>query len=280
MMISRSYFGWIVLGQAIVWSALGAAAAQSVDPNPSGARPEQSAQQRLPLSAASVDKQGSAHFTVIPKSIAWQGEEYKIQDGIDILMGVIRDTRTSSAERAAALDRLGTLNTQLRAEDCLGQLIELYDLDMTRDEKAGILLCLIKSEDPRGLPLFYRALDREKDPMLRLLAANGLAAWNVQRGVAELISLLDSKATTGQRKIGTEAQMLLFRLNEGKAWGIPKDEIMAEVARANPNATRQEALANLIAALQAWFGENKQRFPDWKPGDAVPEAKASDRPQR
>jgi len=267
----------MVFSQMIAWGTFAAAPGLGVDAKEPDASVDQPASHTLRLSTEFVDKPGIEHIRVVPKSITWKGKEYDPQSGIRVLMSVIREPTTRADQRVAALDRLGMLNTELSGKDCLAEVLELYGPELTREEKGGILLCFIKSEDPRGLPLFYSALDTEEDPMLRLLAANGLAAWNVQRGVAELIALFGSTTTMGQREVGTEGQMLFFRFNEQKGWGIPERQIR-DRALAAADGNLQQYTRAAMEECRSWLEENKDRFPNWTPRDELPEITSKEPP--
>ncbi|MBU0719356.1 MAG: hypothetical protein KJ749_14005 [Planctomycetes bacterium] len=214
-------------------------------------------------------------------TVSWKGRDYEVEAGIEALMAAIRNPTTDASEREAALDRLGMLSTQLHSRKCIEELISVYPTLGTRMEEAGALLCFVKSEDPRALPLMYSVLDREKDPIPRMFAAGGLAQWNIRRGVVELVALFESKEVLPQPArmpyLRDNALGVFGMLNVRKGWGFSEDRIREEYESrgdvADPTDWDEEQKwALVIAGIKKWFGENEQRFPDWKPGDPLPEA--------
>jgi hypothetical protein len=155
-------------------------------------------------------------------------------------------------------------------------LAEAYDRAEV-SEKVGVLHVFKMSLDPRGIPLFYRALEQRENTRLTLDAAIGLSRWNVRRGVSELIELLDSEEMLPLAGTPSVAQYALrtFRMyNIRKGWGFPDDKESAEwppdvmpppdvAARLRPQPTVEE--------IRKWWAENQHRFPEWNPGDPLPE---------
>ncbi|MGB2984912.1 MAG: hypothetical protein WBE26_03435 [Phycisphaerae bacterium] len=202
--------------------------------------------------------------------IRWKDQEYEVDAGIDSLMDVIRDRATDASERYAAIGRLSLLHTQLRDKKCIEELMDVYPTVDRWQEKTAILGCLIGSEDPRVLPLLYKVLNTEKDPVLRFGAADGLAQWNIRFGVKGLIALFPSSVKIGDRRLGYEAFVLFNRKNKLKGWGCPAEEIRAAIADLGDQAEEQSAKA-VVERYRNWFEQNKHRFPDWRPGDPLPE---------
>lgn len=230
------------------------------------AQPETKERNVLPLSTVQTSVPGETTFKMVNPTLRWQGREYQAAEGTRVLMQVITDPVTDPSRRAKALEALG----RLRNTDTTPQLISLYNDLREREEKAGVILCLTWSEDPRGLPLFMRILDHEQDKLVRFFAASALAQWNVRRGVAELIRLLECTDALGPRTVRDEAANSIRSFNTRKSWGYPEQEILADLTKANPDYTREEALVLYLGAINTWFEANKHRFPDWKLGDALP----------
>ncbi len=244
-----------------------------------GEAPSEKDVDRLPLLVESVD--GPARRP-LSTSVKWDGRQYDVESGIDVLMGVVRNRDKSGNERHYALMRLVMLDWQLKGRPLLGELVGLYD--ESGDLKGGILLCLMVSDDPRGIPVFVRTLDKEKDLKLRLRAAGALAHWNIRRGVAELVRLLESPEEMPQPSqlfYVRDDAMRTFRLtNMRKGWGFPDDKESAEwppdvvpppdvAARLKPRPTVED--------IKKWFAENEHRFPEWKLGDPLPEVTPNDK---
>ncbi len=185
-------------------------------------------------------------------------------------MAVILDSRTDGSERAQALDELGRLGRWLQNTDRIPKLIGLYDEFRERDERAGVLMILVKADDPRALPLFMKILNEEQNLTHRLIAAYGLANWNVGRGVDELIRLLE--CTTSMEDCAAvrgQAANNLHGLNDRKGWGCPEDDIR-DLAVAASNGDSDEYVKAFSSGYREWFEANKRRFPDWKPSDPLP----------
>ena len=59
--------------------------------------------------------------------------------------------------------------------------------------------------------------------------------------------------------------------NARKGWGFRYEETAQSIARRTDLTADQEAVL-YIAQIKKWFRESGHRFPDWKPGDPLPEA--------
>ena len=232
--------------------------------------------QSLPLSTKVVmdPKYGVVIREQSISKVSWKNEAYDVDDGIAVLMSVVRNPSSAKAEREEALDRLGMLSTQLDGRNCVEELIALYGAMRTRKEKGGLLLCLTKSQDRRGLPLLYEVVEAETDPVVRLFAALGLAKWNVRRGVAELVGLFESREILTSSRMPNVRDYALesFRnANARKGWGCSEEEIRKSIERRTDFNDEQKA-ALYIAEIKKWFAENEERFPNWNPSDPLPEA--------
>ncbi len=226
----------------------------------------------LPLSTAIVPNKDSATFRVVPKTAHWNGQEFDIETGIEVLMAVIKDPTTSTDERALAVRHLGNLNTLLSGQPCIDDLVALYPKVTTVEIRYRLLLCLLRSEDSRGLPLFYSVLEAgTAESRLRLRAAAALAQWNIRRGVLELIELFPNEERGPMRTLGADAMMLFEYRNRSKGWGCPVEEIM-KPATAMSKQDHDAGVALAMKGFRDWFEANRQRFPDWKPGDPLPKA--------
>jgi hypothetical protein len=196
-------------------------------------------------------------------------------------MEVIRDDeqRARPWNAATALTGLAMLGPKLRGHSCLEELAKLCG-SASASEKRGILTCFITSGDPRGIPLFTRALNNELPIDLRLTAARGLAAWNARAGVGGLIELLESSELVqhlaGTPIVGHNALQTFRTYNDRKGWGFSENEWWKAIDdRADLNEDEKRALYNAeidkeIKRIKKWWTENKDRFPDWKPGDRLP----------
>ncbi len=241
-----------------------------------GGEPNQQTLDRLPLSLQSVT--GSTPPR-LPSSTQWRGREYDIEAGIGILMGVVRAPEMSSKDREMALLQLAMLRTHLNGRPCLDELRERFD-DAGGLEKTITLTCFKGARDPRAIPLFVRTLDNEQSMKLRLSAASGLAGWNIRRGVAELVELVES-----EEKLEQPARMAYVRdsalesfrnANSRKGWGFPINEWWKSIdGRPDLDEDQKRALYNEeiereIRGIKKWFAENEHRFPAWKVGDPLP----------
>ncbi len=221
----------------------------------------------LPLSTAYVPVRGEVIGKPFSITVEWDGQEYHALEGTTVLMKIIGDPTTDPPIRAKALDRL----RRIPSRDTSAQLLALYDDLREPEEKVGVMRCLISSEDPRGLPLFARVLDHEQDNTVRAVAAYALAHWNVRRGVAELVNLLDSTTILRRPSIRGIALDTFVNENHRKGWGLPVDRIGREIA-SKADLGNEQKRALYIVEIKEWFREHEDRFPDWKPGDALPAA--------
>ncbi len=241
----------------------------------------ENASDKLPLSIESATQSAEPALRTV---VQWKEEEYDVDSGIGVVMSVVRNREESPHERESALIQLAMLRRQLKGRPCLDDLEKVYD-DAGELEKQLILTCFLGSRDARAIRVFAHTLDKEKNMKLRLPAASGLAGWNVRRGVAELLRLLDSPEEMPQPSqlfYVRDNAMLSFRLtNIRKGWGFPDDKESAEwppdvapppdvAARLKPQPT--------VAEIKKWFAENEHRFPDWKLGDPLPEIEAVEEP--
>jgi len=239
----------------------------AADP-PTGAKTKES--QKLTLSPADpTPSNQSVSPLVSPRTTRWKEREYDVDAAIPILMPVIQDHSTAPAERAAALDRLGVLSIHLRGRRCIDDLVELYPTLEKTEERFGLLQCLVNSEDSRALPLLYTAASGDKDPLVRLIGAAGLATWNVRAGARELIELFVLDAPGPRGALGWGAVIAFDSENSRRGWGLPKevaDRADASLQGLSDAQLRQE----LQRRYRQWFEQNQDRFPDWKPGDPLP----------
>lgn len=238
----------------------------------------------FPLSTVYVLPAGWSSQRPFHIMVEWKGRQYGTAEGIEVLMRVITDRRTDPAERAKALQKLTTLWPWLRNSDRIPELIALYDTVSGREEELGVMRCLVSSEDPRGLPLCMKVLEKEEDSFVRLVAAGCLAEWNVRRGVAELVARCDSEELFPQpvyspygQEIGGIVLGDFLRKSRDKGWGFADEEVRKSLeGRSGLGEIEMKALyiRELKAAVKKWFAENEHRFPDWKPGDPLPAAES------
>jgi len=117
----------------------------------------------------------------------------------------------------------------------------------------------------------------ETDSMMRLYSAVALAQWNVRSGVAALIESIEEAcidATSKDPAVCKEAGNELVWFNTHKGWGLPLDDMRRSV-EGQGGLNQQDMGALYVSAIKTWFAENEHRFPDWKPGDPLPEVEAS-----
>lgn len=209
--------------------------------------------------------------------VDWEGEPLPVEQGVERLMTAILGP-SSGDERARAFLRLEQVAGHLRDTDHIPQLLDLYEQLSGRAERAPLVFCLAESKDARTLALFARILDGRTEDLVRLPAAYGLAIWNVRRGVSELIDLLLVREGEGAAQhpgnVAWQAARRLSRLNYWKSWCAPDASLQAAVEA--PPEVRDERLQACHSELKVWFAANKHRFPEWKPGDPLPEAAAND----
>jgi len=227
-------------------------------------------QDSLPL-APDVTKNSIEDVNDRDEVIEWNGVVYDWQDGIEEFLRVVSDEEIDSDERTRAIERLGRTKTQ----HVTPALVELYPQLQTRPEKVGIILCLVRSQDPRGLPLFARVLNSEEDAIVRLFAAGGLASWNVRDGVNGLIELMDVATVVEQRTVREEALILFEDYNRRKEWGWPAKDVRRAID-SHVSRDQEEKRDLLLKELRHWWDDNQHRFPEWHPGDPLPEIDKTD----
>ncbi|MGB2984974.1 MAG: hypothetical protein WBE26_03745, partial [Phycisphaerae bacterium] len=250
-----------------------------------------------------TDYVGGRTLRPLSTSVRWKGREYGVEAGIDLVMSVVRrpEENAGNWNAATALGELANLGPHLRGRPCLDELATLYDHAQGL-EKRIILTCFLGSGDPRGIALFIRTLDKEQNMRLRLRAASALAQWNIRRGLAELVDLLESKERLllpgGLMPYVRDKALDLFRTkNRLKGWGFPDEEIRESIEiqlgidpkefegleledeetrksiETRARLLREKFLALYIGQIKKWFAENEHRFPDWKPGDPLPDVR-------
>ncbi|MEK6674068.1 MAG: hypothetical protein AABZ47_00265 [Planctomycetota bacterium] len=211
--------------------------------------------------------------------VRWKGREFDVGPGIDVLMNVVRNPEVGAEpwNAATALGELSDLRTQLQGRACLDELAKLYD-NASDLEKQGILICFQGSEDPRGIPIFIRTLDNPQNLKPRVWAAGALAQWNIRRGVAELVNLLESEDTMPQPSqifyVRDNALDLFETKSRLKGWGFPAGEIRKSIEARTDLTDDQKPIVyfdEMKREIKKWFAENEQHFPEWKLGDALPE---------
>ena len=222
----------------------------------------------LPLSTAYVPGPGQTTGKTFYDTVQWEGQEYRARKGTTVLMQVILDPATAQTKRAKALEALA----RLRNRDTIPQLVSLYDALSGGEDKLGIILCIGRSEDLRGLPFFAKILEQEQNNAARSYAAAALAAWNVRRGVKELIDLFECKERLGNEVIIGEGAIIAFGVNNRlKQWGFPEDDIRKSIEQGS-ELSPEERVKLWMQEVKVWFAQNKDRFPDWKLGDPLPAA--------
>lgn len=224
----------------------------------------------LPLTSKPIDD-----VTVLPgdkaTKVAWGGQDYDVDTGINVLMEVIRENEPASGRRQMALSALHRLHGQIKGTSCVEQLVALYPRLLDPNEKAAVLICLATSRDARALPLFHHVLSEEDNEIVRLPAAGGLAQWNVRAGVEELVRLLASKSPLpNKRLLRDEASKVFTGLNSRKGWGFSEPDVREAISR-NKNLSEDEVVDLWLRHINDWFDENRRRFPDWNAGDTLPD---------
>ena len=253
---------------AVVW----------VDTALAGGVSGESAHGSLPLSCEAVAGSPASRQAT---SVKWEGNEYDVETGLDVLMRVVRDPERSANDRELALLDVSRLGTHLKHRLCLDELRKRFD-SAGELEKSIILTCFKGAQDPRAIELFTHVLDHGQSMKLRLRAAGGLAQWNVRRGGAELVKLLDSDAILSQPArvpyVRHNALELLRTNNRLKGWGYPDEKIWRGIeSRTDLNNDEKAALffAEEKAEIKKWWAGNEHRFPEWRPGDPLPETEVS-----
>lgn len=226
------------------------------------------------ISQQALAEKGIGFHRVVPNRVHWDGTEYDIDAGVPLLLSVITNSSTSHDIRLSALRRLGTLNTALYGRDEIIELIAIYPDLIELEARLSLLQCLVRSEDPRGFPLLYEAMQSDPNSRIRRLAATGLANWNVRSGIRTLIELIPSREPDGRRDVGTNVVMTLASLNRMKQLEIPIDAIEAPAKTMAPN-NHDAAVLRLFEDWKAWYDQNQHRFSDWKPGDPLPDIEAN-----
>lgn len=263
MQLTRHGFLMIVglVGNSLVEQVVG------VQPEPPARTTSATA---LPLSTRIIPNRDFGYRRVVPTKAHWNGREFDIETGIQVMMAVIKDPTTTTDERALALRHLGNLNTNLQGRPCIDDLVALYPKLETGEGKYRLLFCLLSSEDSRGLPLAYSVANGDAKSRLRHRAAAALARWNIRRGVEVLIALFPDEEKGLLRTRGAGALMTFKSFNRTKGWGCPVEDIL-NPAIAMSKHDHDAAVALAQSGFSEWFEANKERFPDWKPGDPLPE---------
>lgn len=230
----------------------------------------------LPLGAAPAPGVVE-HKEYWSQPISWRGRQYTPSQAIPVLVNAILDDQRDAAVHADAIKELDRLATQLAGTGWIPELVTRYVTLDDPEAKAELLRCLSGSEDPRALPLFYAVLVNEEEPIRRLRAATGLAKWNIRRGVQALIELFPSTAKTSWIDVGVLARRGFSLLNKRKGWQCPVHDIDTRALATKEQAGHEAGAKALMAGFREWFDANKHRFPDWKPGDPLPEVSAPDK---
>lgn len=259
MKYSKLAYAWIVAALVLPYLLISSPFAYTAQPNDTK-RPV------LPLSPIPVLR--PKVDDAISRSINWKQSEYQVSDAIQVLVEVIANAQSELPERRMALQSLGTLGSALRNTDAVVELMAQYEKVTDAEEKRLLVGCLAVSNDARALPLFARFLEDATEDVSRFQGAHALARWNVRSGVAGLIKLLDSREVgpEGQR-LANEVLKVLQHLNRQKGWGMNEERILQKVNMRKTGSHQVE----YVAQLKNWFSDNMHRFPDWKPGDQLPE---------
>lgn len=239
---------------------------------------DREARQILPLSPALASVPREVHYKDHRTTVSWKGHDYSCGEGARVLLRLVGDRNTDRSVRAEALHALRRLpRRHLRNTDTIEQLISFYDSLHGRQEKVDLIV-LVAAWSPRALPFVTEILDSEDDIGVRQQAASGLAAWNVRRGVAELVRLLEAckDDATADRRVCNEGAKNFAWLNARKGWGFPEDRIRQEIT-ARADLSNEDMSALFILEIKKWFEANEHRFPNWKPGDPLPEVEAAER---
>lgn len=226
----------------------------------------------LPLSPALAPVPGDMRHEDRRTTVTWKGHDYSCGEGARVLMELVVDRDTNRSLRTEALHTLRRVpHRHLRDADTIEQLMSVYDSLHDRQEKVD-LIALVGAWSPRSLPFLARILDREKDKGARQLAGAALAGWNVRSGVAELIRVLEEckEDASRDRSVCNEAGKEFTWLNARKGWGFPEGRIREEIL-SRADLSNEEMSALFVSEIKKWFTEDEHRFPDWKPGDPLPE---------
>lgn len=233
----------------------------------------QNANPMLPLTSALTRVPGEMSDMDRRTTVSWKGQDYSCDTGAHMLMELVVKPDTDRAIRAEALTALRRVpRPYLRDNDKIEQLMSVYENLQTAQEKVDLII-VVAAWSPRTLPFLVKILDRENDMGVRQQAAAGLAAWNVRRGVAELLHLLEECTDVGSadRIVCNEGAKTFLWLNARKGWGFPEKETRESIMeKADLDDNAKSAL--FVTEIKKWWAENEQRFPDWKPGDPLPAA--------
>ncbi len=246
-----------------------------VDPCPlCFAQPEDTDSALLPLSSAFVEVPGAITINESYSTVEWEGKQHHAVEGTNLLMKVIKNPVTDGATRANALQHLG----RLRNRGITTELISIYESLNARDEKLALIRSLIWSKDSRGFELYARVLEHEKDNLVRLTAATALAQWNVRLGVSEMVGFLEKcmSADSHDRVLCNEAAKEFLWCNAHKGWGFPEKETRKSITETS-GLDDVERAALFVSEMKKWWAENEHRFPEWKPGDPLPEIEPLDK---
>lgn len=226
----------------------------------------------LQMSPATVAA-GEEQQVADPRStVNWNGREYDCAKAVQVLVQLVSDRQAGEAERARALQTLRRVpSSYLHEEDIVEKLIAAFK-ELREPQERMDLLVVVHAWSPQSLPFLSNVLAVDEDLGVRQLAAAGLAAWNVRSGVAELVHILSQcrNESSIDRAVCNEAAKSFSWLNKHKGWGFPEDRIREEVLGKRSLSNEQKSAA-FVAEIEDWFNENKPRFPDWKPGDPLPE---------
>ena len=238
---------------------------------------EASTERELPVLQLSGEPAGMPIVQHLATTVRWEDREYDIETGIELVMSIVRSPEKHQRpwSAATALGELANLGTQLNGRSCLDELATLFD-GAGEPEKLIILTCFKGSRDPRGVPLFTRTLAETQNMKLRLSAADGLAKWNIRRGVSALVDLLDSNEVLAQPArlpyVRDNAVDRFRRANTFKGWGFPDEELRRSVEE-RTDLSAEQVSKMYAQRIKKWFAENEHRFPEWKLGDPLPETK-------
>ncbi len=240
------------------------------------AEPSDTKREMLPMTSAFAPGVTTRRMSR-QRPVEWDGEQYACKDAVPVLMSAILDVTAAGAHRLDALGKMTTLSNQITNTAWVDELISRYHAAVDRDEKIGLLQCLIGSEDPRAFPVFVQTLEQETDRTIRLFAAGGLAQWNVRRGTAELFAQLHvDELVPGGSTLANEAMKAIQSFNRTKAWGLPEKEIWSRI-EARGDLDKNQKVALYASEVKEWFADNAHRFPDWKPGDPLPKVSVPDK---
>jgi len=194
-----------------------------------------------------------------------------------MLTEIIVNHATEPDVRAEALRTLRRVPSNLlQNDDTVRRLMAAYG-DLRGPEEKRDLLVIVHAWSPRSLPFHARILGTETDENVRQLAASSLASWNVRRGVAGLVGILEdcNEDASIDRAACNEAAKSFSWLNRHKGWGFAEAQVRDEIL-SRRDISNEEMSAAFVLEIKKWFAENEHRFPDWKPGDPLPEAVPSD----